>query len=98
MSELTNIMKAATENMLNIVKDYRGDLATFNSNMEEKIKETEKNLEEIKRNWNDSNFDNFNKIVKDKLKKLKDEIDRSKKLEKVIADTEKDFKDALAEL
>lgn len=98
MSELTNIMKAATENMLNIVKDYRGDLATFNSNMEEKIKETEKNLEEIKKNWNDSNFDNFNKIVKDKLKKLKDEIDRSKKLEKVIEDTEKDFKDALAEL
>lgn len=98
MSELTNIMRAATENMLNIVTKYKGDLGNFNTNMTNKIAETERNLAEIKKNWNDGNFESFNKVVKEKLKKLNDQIARSKNLEVVIKETEKDFRDALSEL
>lgn len=98
MSDLTNIMKAATENMYNIVVDYKKDLNAFNNNMENMITETEKNLGEIRKNWNDSNFESFNKIVKEKISKLKSQITRSKNLEGIIADTEKEFKDALKEL
>lgn len=98
MADLTNVMKAATENMLSIVQNYKKDLSTFNSNMESKIAEVERNLAEIKRNWSDSNFDAFNKVVTDKIKKLKTQISNSRSLESVIGETEKDFKDALNEL
>ena len=98
MADLTNVMRAATENMLSIVQNYKKDLSNFNSNMESKISEVEKNLAEIRRNWNDSNFDAFNKIVKEKLNKLKGQITNSRSLESVISDTEKDFKEALSEL
>ena len=98
MADLTNVMRAATENMLSIVQSYKKDLSSFNSSMESKISEVEKNLAEIRRNWNDSNFDAFNKIVKEKLNKLKGQIANSRSLESVISDTEKDFKEALSEL
>ena len=98
MSDLTNIMRAATENMLNIVKDYKKDLGDFNSNMTNKLSETKKNLEDIKKNWNDAHFNAFHKVVKEKLTKLEDQLNRSKSLEDVIKQTQADFEAALKEL
>lgn len=98
MDDLTNIMRSATETMLNTVSSYKKELVNFNSNMEEKIGAVERNLEDIKRNWNDANFDVFNKIVKAKIKTLKEQVETSKRLAEIIADTEKDFISALDEL
>ena len=63
-----------------------------------KIADTKRNLEEIKKNWNDAHFEAFHKVVKEKLAKLDDQINRSKNLESVIKETEKDFEAALKEL
>lgn len=98
MDDMTNMMRSATENMLKIVSDYKKDLNEFVANMDEKISLVEKNLESIKRNWNDANFDAFNKIVKDKIKILKEQVETSRSLASIISDTEKDFMSALNEL
>lgn len=95
---MTQMMRSATETMLKTVSDYKKDLVSFNNKMEEKIGEVEKNLADIKRNWNDANFDAFNKIVKEKIKVLKEQVETSRRLSDIIADTEKDFANALSEL
>lgn len=98
MDDMTQMMRSATETMLKTVSDYKKDLVSFNNKMEEKIGEVEKNLADIKRNWNDANFDAFNKIVKEKIKVLKEQVETSRRLSDIIADTEKDFANALSEL
>lgn len=98
MDDMTQMMRSATETMLKTVSDYKKDLVSFNNKMEEKIGEVEKNLADIKRNWNDANFDAFNKIVKEKIKVLKEQVETSRRLSEIIADTEKDFANALSEL
>lgn len=98
MSELTNVMRAATENMYNLVAGYNKDLTNFNTNMETKIAQVEKSLGEIKKNWSDSNFDAFHNQVKTKLASLKSQVARSRNLEGIISDTAKEFKEALNEL
>lgn len=95
-AELTNEMRADTQMMISIAEAYYKDLSAFNTNMENKLQDVERNLGEIKRNWNDGNFDNFNKIVKDKISKLKEQIGRSRDLEAIIKDTIKEYKEALA--
>ena len=98
MSDLTNIMRAATENMYNLVDSYNKELTSFNSNMEQKISQVEKSLADIKKNWDDNNFAAFNDQVKSKLNNLKSQVARSRNLETIIRDTAKDFKEALNEL
>ena len=95
--DLTNLMNASTANMSTIAKKYKKELNTFNVNMSAKLSTIESDLNSIKANWNDENFNNFNRIAKEKISKLKSQLERSNKLEALIDDSIKGYDASLGE-
>ena len=95
--DLTNLMNASTANMSTIAKKYKKELNTFNVNMSAKLSTIESDLNSIKANWNNENFNNFNRIAKEKISKLKSQLERSNKLEALIDDSIKGYDASLGE-
>ena len=95
--DLTNLMNASTANMSNIAKKYKKELNAFNVNMAAKLSTIESDLASIKANWNDENFNNFNRIAKEKITKLRSQLERANKLEGLIEDSIKGYDASLGE-
>ena len=95
--DLTNLMNASTANMSAIAKKYKKELNSFNTNMSAKLATVESELNSIKANWNDENFNNFNRIAREKINKLKSQLERSNKLEGLIEDSIKGYDASLGE-
>jgi DNA replication initiation complex subunit (GINS family) len=87
---------AATEELLNIVKDYYKDLNSFIESMLNEIDVLNDKMRLVGQNWNDANFDDFRRSVEYKIKELEGQINRAKDLLSTVKETESSFASALA--
>ena len=87
---------AATEELLNITREYYRDLSNFIEDMNAEVDELNEQMRMINRNWNDANFTQFKNSVDEKVREINDQIDRAKSLLTLVAEAEKGFADALA--
>ncbi|MBR4420531.1 MAG: hypothetical protein IKT32_06580 [Clostridia bacterium] len=87
---------AATEELLNITREYYRDLSNFIEDMNAEVDELNEQMRMINQNWNDANFTQFKNSVDEKVREINDQIDRAKSLLTLVAEAEKGFADALA--
>lgn len=87
---------AATEELLNITREYYRDLSNFIEDMNAEVDELNEQMRMINQNWNDANFTQFKNSVDEKVREISDQIDRAKSLLTLVAEAEKGFADALA--
>ena len=87
---------AATEELLNIVKDYYKDLNSFIGSMLNEIDVLNDKMRLVGQNWNDANFDDFRRSVESKIKELEAQINRAKDLLSTVKETESSFASARA--
>lgn len=90
------VIAAATEELLNITRDYYRDLSNFIDQINAEIDDLNDKMIDISRNWNDANFTAFKNSVDVKIRELNDQVDRAKQLLAIVAETEKGFAAALA--
>ena len=87
---------AATEELLNITREYYRDLSNFIEDMNAEVDELNEQMRMINQNWNDANFTQFKNSVDEKVREINDQIERAKSLLTLVAEAEKGFADALA--
>ena len=87
---------AATEELLNITREYYRDLSNFIEDINAEVDELNEQMRMINQNWNDANFTQFKNSVDEKVREINDQIDRAKSLLTLVAEAEKGFADALA--